>query len=393
MKETFFKKEGRSNKIRILFIIDYLFEISGTEKHLLQLIRELDKSQFKCYLLALQHSDKMLQQYTRVGAQVLPWHLDKFYSLKTLQLLKQLKEFIIREKVHFIQSYNVVADLVAALVTKMAGGGVVHIMNVRDMGGYRKGRYNIIMKVLKSRRKDYLAVCHTVAEHFSSSNGVNNSRIKVIYNGIDSPFCNNPSAKSKHSRQVYPISNDSFVVGNISQFRPEKGHEVFFKAVELVRKEIPEIVALAIGGGPLLSMYQKQYRSQRASGNIIITGFLDDVHPALAKMDIFCFTPVSNEGFSNAILEAMAFGKPVIASDVGGNREAVVHGTTGHVVPAGEPDKIAKAILDLYRTPEKMQAMGQAGKVRVQQHFSLEKIIPQYERFYLEKINDVHGVN
>lgn len=105
-------------------------------------------------------------------------------------------------------------------------------------------------------------------------------------------------------------------------------------------------------------------------------------------MDVFCLVPNKNEGFSNAILEAMAMARPVIATDVGGNAEAVVHGQTGLIIPPDNSDALAEAILDLYNNPDKRLQMGQNSRERAVNVFSLEHMIKEHEKFYESLIHN-----
>jgi len=115
--------------------------------------------------------------------------------------------------------------------------------------------------------------------------------------------------------------------------------------------------------------------------NVMFLGSRDDVSALLAASDIGILSS-HEEGFSNAILESMAASLPMIVSDVGGNAEAVIHGETGLVVPAGDPKALAEAIAELVGAPERCHAMGQAGRTRIEQSFSMETCIKNYNRLY-----------
>jgi glycosyltransferase involved in cell wall biosynthesis len=117
------------------------------------------------------------------------------------------------------------------------------------------------------------------------------------------------------------------------------------------------------------------------SGNVLLTGERDDAARIIASSTLVAH-PSHTEGFSNTILEAMAAGKPVVATDAGGIPEAVVDGVTGIIVPVGNAGKLADALLALLRDPDRARAMGQAGRKRVLERFTMGRMIEGMERFY-----------
>jgi glycosyltransferase involved in cell wall biosynthesis len=115
--------------------------------------------------------------------------------------------------------------------------------------------------------------------------------------------------------------------------------------------------------------------------NVVFTGFRKDIPKILGALDIFV-TPTLSEALGTAILEAMAAGKPVVATYAGSNPESVIDGVTGILVPPKDPESLAKAIFELMESPEKSRMMGEMGKQRAKEYFSIEKMVHEYEEFY-----------
>ena len=175
------------------------------------------------------------------------------------------------------------------------------------------------------------------------------------------------------------------MIGNVSHFRPEKGYHIFFAAVRKVRSSIPDLRVIAVGSGePLFSEFKHEIEKEGLGDCVFLTGYAPNVLDYLSVMDICCLTPVSNEGFSNALLEQMAMGIPVIATDVGGNREAIVHGESGLIIPPNDVNALADAIMNLYKNKKRRKSFGQNAKRRVESKFARNKMIEQMEQFYQE---------
>ena len=368
-------------KPKILFIIDYLYEIGGTEKHLLQLLNNLTKSKYETYLLALDYSEETLQKFSNHCTEALTWPLQRIFSFETPSYIRNLNRFVHQKKINIVQSYNAVSDIVGAMITR-DNQQLHQVINFRDLGKYRHKHYDLALKLFSSKRQHYIAVSDKVGDYYVQKYKLPPDKIYTIYNGID--FSTNGKSENDDRRKIAnreKISKNAFIVGNISHFRSEKAHDLFFKAFEIASKRIPKIVALMVGGGPLLEKYRHQYVSLVNCGKVLFTGYREDATELIECMDIFCMTPRSNEGFSNSLLEAMAFGKPVIATDVGGNREAIIQNETGFIVPV-DYQAVADCIIKLYENTKLREIMGKNAKKRVETNFSLDHVINQYEEFY-----------
>ena len=173
-----------------------------------------------------------------------------------------------------------------------------------------------------------------------------------------------------------------FVVGMVAGFRPEKNHQVFFAGLLQAAPSIPSLKVLAVGAGPLLEQFRERLAQTVLAASTVFTGDVAEVLPCLWAMDVGCLTSGSNEGFSNAILEQMAVGLPMIVTDVGGNAEAVIDGENGRVIPSLDAAALSRALIDLHRNPARAAAMGRASRTRVEQRFSLERMCAEHIRLY-----------
>ncbi len=376
----------QKRRIKIFFLIDWLYVFGGTERHLHQLLRGLSREKFDLYLLALNSTPEFLANFRLPGVTVLDGSLSKIFSARALALALRLRRFFRSEKIDIVQTFGMGADNFGSAVAKLAGVPVV-ISSRRDLGTYRNGKYELADRLTRRWINHYLSVCDSVSETIRRS-GVAAEKITRIYNGLD--FSHRPSrvVDPGEIRLGLGLKLRDFVIGTVAHFRKEKGHGVFFEAIRQVAVEIPHLRVFALGGpGDALASCRQRVADDPVLRRIVTIDHVENVRDYLAIFDLACLTPVSNEGFSNALLEQMAAGNAVIATDVGGNAEAIVHGHSGIIIPAGQVAPLAEAILKLYRNSELRGRLGQNARQRVRAHFSLEKMIENYETFYLSVMN------
>jgi glycosyltransferase involved in cell wall biosynthesis len=136
-----------------------------------------------------------------------------------------------------------------------------------------------------------------------------------------------------------------------------------------------------VGDGPLRQALEEKARALRLNGTVRFLGAVPNASSLLPHFDIFVLSSLW-EGMSNSLLEAMAAGKPVVATDAGGSPEVVIDGKTGILVPPNDPEALADAMLRLLADRELARSLGEAGRVRVQSEFTLETMVARLEELY-----------
>lgn len=207
------------------------------------------------------------------------------------------------------------------------------------------------------------------------------SKIDVIYNGINlEEFKISVDREAK--RMELGIDRDEIAIGMIGRFDPVKNHSLLLEAFKEVIKSIPKAKLLLIGDGPLRESLQSTVYSLQLERNVIFLGIRRDIPQVLQALDIYCLSSIA-EATSLTLLEAMATGLPVVATDAGGNPEIVLRDQTGILVSPSNYIEFAKAIITLAQDSEKRRRMGEAGKKRVKSLFTMDKMLEQYENLYL----------
>ncbi len=167
----------------------------------------------------------------------------------------------------------------------------------------------------------------------------------------------------------------------MASFQEYKGHASLIDATVQILEKFPNTKVLLVGDGPRRSQMENKVSALALSDTIIFTGIRQDVREILPLFDLFVL-PSLSEGLPVSILEAMAASKPVVATYVGGVPEAVVDGVTGLLVPPRDPTALAQAIVHLLGDPDLRQQMGQAGRERVLEHFSVERMVERTQNLY-----------
>ncbi len=206
-------------------------------------------------------------------------------------------------------------------------------------------------------------------------------RAICMYNAIDLARFASPPADVLEKRHALGIPPAAFVIGNIGRMVEGKGQETLIEAAALVLKTLPEAFFVLVGDGELAGPLSQQARSSGVYERTLFTGPRTDVEEVLACFDL-CVVPSRWEGISTVILESMASGIPVVATDIPGNRELLEVGKSAWLVPPGQPQALADAILTAWREPAQRKAYALRAREAVRK-FSLETAIRQHEEMYL----------
>lgn len=211
--------------------------------------------------------------------------------------------------------------------------------------------------------------------------GVPANLVDVLGNGVDLSRFHTPNADMRRRmRAALRLGDDAFVVGTVGALTPVKDHATLIRAVADAAEPLPDLQLLIIGDGPLRADLERQARRVGIGGRVRFTGRRDDIPDLLACMDAYVCSSVS-EGMSNAVLEAMAAGLPIIATDVGDNALLVRDGVEGLIVPRAWRAALVDALTTLVSSLETCRAFAAASRARAQQ-YDLARMVATYEAYY-----------
>jgi glycosyltransferase involved in cell wall biosynthesis len=213
--------------------------------------------------------------------------------------------------------------------------------------------------------------------------GIRADKIVTIWNGIDVAKYDPPDAPRRRAaiRRELGIDDACQVVTTVGRLAPQKGHEHLIAAVPAILARAPQAHFLILGEGPLDEALAAQARATGLDESVHFLGVRDDVRDVLLGSDLFVL-PSLWEGLPNVVLEAMAAGLAVVATSVDGTPELVFDGDTGVLVPPGEPEALAAAVMALLADPSRAAQLGAAGRRRAVAHFSHQRNTQAYVDLY-----------
>lgn len=218
-------------------------------------------------------------------------------------------------------------------------------------------------------------------------------RVSRIYNGVDTAYFDPARfvASIQPTRERYGFASTDRVIGICAVLRPEKAHADLLRAVACARDEGCDWKVLIIGDGPMRASVERQIEELNLSGGVRVTGYLKDVRREIAACDAIALVSTAVETFSIAALEAMAMGKPIIMSDIGGAREQVVPGENGWLFPAGDIPALT-ARLKAAADRSALSTMGSAARERTGRLFSLDAMVESYTELIASMCTGVETV-
>lgn len=380
--------EASAAPIRLLKAVT-LFGVGGSERQFTDLALSLDQTQFDLRIACLKQWGFFLKEFETRRIPVREFRIRSFYRPGTVAEQVRFGRHLRRERIEIVHSYNFYGNVFAVPAARFAGTPVV-IATIRDLGVYLTPMRKRVQR-LACTLADCVMVNAEAIKRQLVSEGYSAARVAVIRNGVElSRFRDCSPHRQLHRR--YGLPPEAPLIGVVGRLNRMKGLEDFLHAARRIISAIPAARFVIVGSGntstdtsPGEDTYLEELRRLAAdlglADRVIFTGFRPDIPTLLPGLTISVL-PSHSEGLSNALLESMAAGLPVVATDVGGTREAVTDGQTGLLVPPHEPDAVASSVIRLLRDPERAARLGYAGRARIHDEFSMSKMVAATEGLY-----------
>ena len=359
-------------KPNVLFIIDS-FEQGGSERQALQLLRQLHESgRCRVHLACLQDRGSLRAEAEQLGiGEILEYPLTSFYDFNFVKQLARLRRFIKANHIDVVHTHCFYTNIFGMTGAFLAGVRA-RVTSKGETDGFRTPMQKRAERVSFRLAHRVIANCLVVQNQLIRE-GVSAARIVQHYNGLDlerlklSP--NHARAQALAAFGLPPDRRFISIVANLHN--PVKDHPMFLRAAARVRESVPDAAFVIAGEGDLMPGLRDLAAQLGIERDVFFVGRCEDVGQLLFASDIGVLSSKA-EGFANAILEYLAAGLPVVATDVGGVREAIVEGETGYIVSSGDDEKMAEGIIRLLNDPERSRAMGRLGRSGVAARFSCE---------------------
>ena len=362
---------------KLLFVLPTL-NLAGSQQVVLGLVRGLDRDRYDLAVCCLLDYGPFEAELRELGVEL---YLLRPSGLKDVRFPVRLARLIRDQHIDLVSSNFHFFDLWIGLAARLAGVPCfVTEHSTYPLDPLPKPVLRVIGQMTQKLSAGYIAVSQGVSDFMVEDRGVDPRRVQVIHNGVDpAPFA---AARRERDAMRAELGYQPHhrVIGTVANLhRRTKGYEVLVEALPEVVRVDSAARFLWVGGDSdgLARDLEERAEALGMAGQLQLAGRCDDVPRYLAAMDLFVL-PSTYEGMGIVLVEAMASGLPVVASDVGGIPEVVVDGETGLLVPAGDPEPLARAICELLAHPERARALGRAGEARAKSVFGIERMIASY---------------
>jgi len=391
-------------KIKIIHVITR-FDKGGSAENTFLTVKGLDKSKYEVILVrGLSHESQMgaaeskavaqsLDEAQRKGVRIkaLPTLIRKIQPLSDFDAFIDLIKIFREEKPHIVHTHTSKAGILGRWAAFLTGVPIIiHTPHGHVFWGYFN-KYVTLIYVLLERltaritdriitlteqeKRDHLR--YQVAREYKFS---------VIHSGVELNRFYTTKLTTPEIKAKLGIPREAFIVGTVGRLTHIKGHRYLLEAAAKIHRARSDMIFIILGDGELMHDLKMLADISDIKEKVLFLGWRSDVAEIISIFDIFVL-PSLNEGMGKVLVEAMALGKPIIASDVGGIPDLVTHDKNGLLVPPADSQSIAMSIETLYRDPSKRVKMGESGKI-IAESYSAVSMIQKIDRLYGDLIKD-----
>jgi glycosyltransferase involved in cell wall biosynthesis len=362
-----------NSKINIMFIVASL-SIGGAERQLIELMKGIDRGHFSPCIVFLDLPTTVMDDIGQLNIPIFyalrKWRWDPLVVFKLARLVRKYN-------ICLLHTFMSMAGIYGSIVARIAGIPIVNsaIRHSRCPSTYER----ILLKPSFALSSVVLANSEAGREVFKS---IAPAKIRVIHNGVDLRRFNKLVDRARKKADLN-LTGFKFIVTQVARLEPWKNPMMFVRMAAIVLKCEQEVAFISVGGGSQTGLLESEIRNAGLENNIFLLGFRSDVEEILHITDVGVLTS-NTEGLPNTVIEMLASGVPVVATDCGGTTEVLDSGKTGLLVECDDANGMAQQVLRLLRDEKLRDAMGAAGKQEVERRFSLNIMIEATEGIYRE---------
>lgn len=382
------KSAARADSRPLIAHVVYRFDVGGLENGVVNLINRLPEASWRHAIFALTEVSPTFSKRIRRDVQYValekgPGHLWKLYP-RLVRMFKELRPSVVHTR-NLAALEAAVPAMIAGVPARVHGE---HGRDALDPDGARR-RYQRVRRLYSPFVSRYVSVSKDLGRYLHDRVGISENRITQIYNGVDTEVFRPAVGVGRAEIDGCPFGSGYWLCGTVGRMDAVKDQINLVRAFVLTIQTNPVARArmrlVMIGEGALRAECEQILRNSGCGELAWFAGERHDVAHVMRGMDCFVL-PSRGEGISNTILEAMSCGVPVVASRVGGTPELINDGVTGRMVEASDPDALARALVDYFDDPALARRHGRAGRQRIEQTFSLERMIDAYHQLYLAQL-------
>ena len=371
-------------RIRVVHCIDNL-GIGGTELNAVRTLERLDRARFHASIVCLREGGELVERCRSAGIEVMPLPVSRLHGADALRLGLQLRGWLRRERVQIVHSHDIYTNVFATLWARAARVPLV-IASRRWWHSLPRASHRIANAVAYRVADCVLANSPAVARSLVDDQGIAAGRVLTIPNFVEEDAFAAPDADARRRfMQELGVPANALVAGIVARLTAVKDHGSLLHAVSRLIGRHPMLHVVLVGDGPCRGPLEELARSLGIAAHVHFAGQRSQagrLH-GLFDISVLCST---TEGFPNSVVEAMAAGRPVVATEVGGVPDALEAGVTGLLVPPSDSNALGDAIEVLARDADLRAAFGAAGRRAARERFHAASVIPRLERAYIERL-------
>jgi sugar transferase (PEP-CTERM/EpsH1 system associated) len=369
------------NNIPLVVHLIYRLDFGGLETLVAECVNRMPADKYRHAIVCLTDYTKFAEKITKPDVEIYALHKAPGLALGThvalWKLLRKLRPTVLHTYNLSAIEYTVAARLAGVPVRVHAEHG----REATDPDGKNR-KHNLLRRLLIPFIDVYVPVSGDLQRWLKTVIGVPDEKNRLVNNGVDTTGF---EPRNASVAQVRPFPADCFVIGTVGRIQEVKNHRALIDAFDHLLTLLPEEKArlrLAIvGDGPLLPALRQQIAAAGIADLVWLPGARTDIAEIMRSFSVFALPSIA-EGTPVTILEAMSTGLPVVATRVGGIPEVVLDGVTGAVVPPGDTEALAAALARYVRQPELAAQHGAAGRLRVEQQYSMTTMLAAYMQLY-----------
>jgi len=357
----------------ILHLIDDL-NLGGAERVMATLVNLLPRQRFYPIVCSLENGI-VADQLRKKGIEVIILPKCRAYDFVFLVKLIRL---IRKKRIRLIHAHLLISHIYGWLASRLTRIPMIITIHGKSFMDWKHG--NKVFRFVAKHSNKIITVSNNIKAEVIKRLTLSTDNFICIYNGVDlSKFQHKTSSETL--KRNLNINSSDLIVGSVGGLRPVKDYPCLLKSIPIVLKEFPKTKFIIVGDGPLRNSLQSITRSLRLENNVLFLGWREDISELLTIFDIFVLSS-KTEGISISILEAMASGLPVVATNVGGNPEVIEDGKTGFLVPQADSQSLAKAIIKLLKDGHLRKTMGKNARKKAEEKFSLQVSVDKHIEVY-----------
>ena len=367
------------------------FHQGGSERQAVQLTGLLlESGRCNVHVATLERSGVLLDDVKKFGLKEIPeFQLNNFYDLHAGRQVWRFAQYLKKREIDVVHTHDFYSNIFG-----MAGAALARVpvrIASRRESSVRSANKRFVERGAYRVAHAVVANCEDVRQQLIRE-GVPAHKVRTIYNGLDPARVKATQAERSEILAALKLPEAARFVTIMANMRAHvrypalsclKDHPTFLRAAQRVHQKVPNAAFIIAGEGELKAETEELARTLGIANRTAFIGRCQNVGAVLSISDV-CVLSSRSEGFSNSILEYMAAGRPVVSTDVGGAREAIVHGESGYLVPVGDDEAMAEHISSLLLNPETARSMGEYGRRLVNEKFSSVRQLENVDGLYNE---------